>query len=114
MSRNYHKMYNNSFEEPEIVEDVVETVEEAPVEEVEEVTEPEPVKEEPVKVEAKKARIGRLYNTEKLNVRKAPGGEVVMIIDKKQTVTIENDADPEWFEISSPIKGFVMKKFISE
>lgn len=106
-------MYRSNFqkEEPKIVEEIKEEVIEEPAEEAnyEPVAEPEPVVEK-----AEKARIGRLYNTEKLNVRKAPGGEIAAVIDNKTTVTIVNDADSEWFEISAPVKGFVMKKFIAE
>lgn len=102
-------MYRSNFQkkEPEVVEEVKEEVIEELAEEA--IDEPEPVVEK-----AEKARIGRLYNTEKLNVRKAPGGEIVAVIDNKTTVTIVNDADSEWFEISAPVKGFVMKKFIAE
>lgn len=106
-------MYRSNFqkEEPEIIEDVKEEVIDEPAEEA--IDEPV-VESEPVKEKAEKARIGRLYNTEKLNVRKAPGGEIAAVIDNKTTVTIVNDADSEWFEISAPVKGFVMKKFIAE
>ena len=123
MAKNYHKFYNEPAETEveDVVEETVETSEEEIVEPAEEAID-EPVVEEPVPEPepqvvapvATKARIGRLYNTEKLNVRKAPGGEIAQVIDNKQTVTIIDDSNPDWFEISEPVKGFVMKKFIAE
>lgn len=121
MGKNYHNMYKSSLkevDEPTQVEEVVEeevlTDNEDVVEEP--IVEPEPVVEEPIPEPEPvvKKRTGHLYNTERLNIRKAPNGEVLGVMDNKQSVVIIDDSDPDWYEISAPIKGFVMKKFIAE
>lgn len=124
---NYNKMYKNeevvTEETPveEVVtpseEDVVEesVTEEAPVEEVVAEEEPAPV-EEPVKVEAPAPVandvMGTVSGTALLNVRKTPGGEVATVLKEGDKVKIEDNTNPDWFEISSPVHGFVMKKYI--
>lgn len=102
-------------EEPAEVEPIVEEKEEKK-EEIKEVKEEkiEEVKEEAaVEVpEVKKEMAGHVTGGLNLNVRKAPGGDIIKSISNGEKVIISNDSNPDWFEISSPVNGFVMKKFI--
>ena len=115
MAKNYHKFYNEPAESEveDVVEETVETSEEVEVPEpVEEVKEEElvPVVEEAPK---KASDIYVVAKTSKLNVRKTPNGEVVSIINEGNQVTIDsNFEDNDWYKISDPVNGYVMKKYI--
>ena len=126
--KNYNNMYKPKtlkeindeltapVEESAEVEPQVEEVEEAKdevveekVEEVKEEIAVEEKKEEPI---AKKASTGKVTGGLSLNVRKAPGGEIIKVLSNGESVTIKDDSNADWYEISSPVSGFVMKKFI--
>lgn len=85
-------------EEPEVIEEAVEE------EKVEEIKAPV-VKEQPKKV-------GRVTGGLSLNVRNTPNGEIMDVLSNGTQVTIKNEENEDWYEISDPVKGFVMKKFI--
>ena len=115
---NYYKNYipeeevteeevNTSEEVEEVVEETEEVKEEAVEEVVEEVKEEVPV----VSVEKGSTFKGFVDGTDKLNVRKSPMNEIVMIIDNGSEVTIEGE-EGDWYRISAPVAGYVMKKFI--
>ena len=90
--RSYDKMYESKEEvkkEDEIVDEL-------------EVT--------PKEVKGKKFKFGTVINGS-LNVRRTPGGEVVNVIKNGENVTIESEED-DWFKISVPYEGFVMKQFV--
>ena len=138
---NYNNMYRSNFkkEEPKkVFEEILEVSneEDAPVEEsaveeasfeevkeeemVEEIEEVEEVIEEVVEpkveepLETKLNKFGRVTGGLSLNVRQNPGGKVIKVIHNGEKVTIEDDSDNEWYKISEPVAGFVMKKFINE
>lgn len=94
-------------EEPTVV------VEEAPVEEIKEEVKIEPKKEK--KPEVAKTSIGGIVTGGlNLNVRKSPNGEIVKTIPNgTKVVIVDKDSNADWYGISEPVKGFVMKKFIS-
>ena len=46
-----------------------------------------------------------------LNVRIAPNGDIVKVISNGDNVTIDSE-DGDWYKISVPYEGYVMKKFI--
>ena len=93
--KNYNKMYESKEEVKK--EDVVE---ETPVEEVK--TEKATKK--------KSIKFGRVINGS-LNVRKTPNGDIANILKDGENVTIESEKD-DWYKISVPYEGYVMKKFI--
>lgn len=103
--KNYKAMSNQPKKEHKKPE-VVEVVEE--VEEVEEVT-PE-VAREPDKL------VG-VVNCTLLNVREAAtkASKVLCEINKDTKVTIESEANDEWYEVTTKkgIKGYCMKEFIT-
>ena len=99
-------------EEPADVEAAVEEAEEVK-EEIKEEKIEEVKKETTVEVPVVKKEIaGHVTGGLNLNVRKVPGGDVIRSITNGEKVIIVEDSNPDWYEISSPIKGFVMKKFI--
>lgn len=123
--KNYNNMYKPKtlkeineeltapVEEPVVAEPSIEEVkEEIKEEKVEEVK--EEIKEETTVevLAAKKAMSGIVTGGLSLNVRKTPGGDIIKVIRNGEKVTIDDDSNSDWFKISSPIEGFVMKKFI--
>lgn len=90
--RNYDKMYE-SKEEVKNEEEIVDELEVTPKE-----------------VKGKKFKFGRVFGGS-LNVRKTPNGEILNVIKDGENVTIKSE-DDDWYEISVPYDGFVMKKFI--
>ena len=64
----------------------------------------------PKEVIGKKFKFGTVINGS-LNVRRTPGGEVVNVIKNGENVTIESE-EGDWFKISVPYEGFVMKQFV--
>lgn len=64
----------------------------------------------PKEVKGKKFKFGTVINGS-LNVRRTPGGEVVNVIKNGENVTIESE-EGDWFKISVPYEGFVMKQFV--
>lgn len=115
--RNYNNMYKSKT-----LKEINEEVAAAPVEEPTDVVEEAPVEEkkEKVKVETKKPEVakpsfaGIVTGGLSLNVRKSPNGEIIKAIpNNTRVVVVDKDSNDEWYEISEPISGFVMKKFIS-
>lgn len=107
--KNYKAMSNQPKKEPkkpEVVEKVM--MEPEVVEVVEEVT-PE-VTREPDKL------VG-VVNCTLLNVREAAtkASKVLYEINKDTKVTIESEANDEWYEVTTKngIKGYCMKEFIT-
>ena len=107
--KNYKAMSNQPKKEPkkpEVVEKVM--MEPEVVEEVEEVI-PE-VTKEPDKL------VG-VVNCTLLNVREAAtkASKVLCEINKDTKVTIESEANDEWYEVTTKngIKGYCMKEFIT-
>lgn len=107
--KNYKAMSNQPKKEPkksEVVEKVM--MEPEVVEVVEEVT-PE-VTKEPDKL------VG-IVNCTLLNVREAAtkASKVLCEINKDTKVTIESEANDEWYEVTTKngIKGYCMKEFIT-
>lgn len=94
--RSYDKMYEPK---EEIQEEVVTPVVEPPIVEV--------TPEGPKK---KKFKFGKVVGGS-LNVRKAPDADIVNVLKDGENVTIESE-DGDWYEISVPYAGYVMKKFI--
>lgn len=90
--RNYDKMY-----------DAKET------EEVKEI-EPPIIEVTPEETKKKKFKFGKVINGS-LNVRKTPGGEIIHVLKDGENVTIESEED-DWYKISVPHEGYVMRKFI--
>ena len=126
MKRSYNTMYRSNIKDEEETAPVEEPiVEAAPAEEVETAVEevledvkiPEVVeekKEEP-RVEtpvAKPTYIGVVTGGLNLNIRKNPGGEIIKAVPNGTNVTIVDDSNKDWYKISEPVAGFVMKKFI--
>lgn len=97
--KNYNKMYEPK---DEVKEEVKEEVTEAPVEEE------KPKKKKIVTV------FGKIVGGANLNVRKAPGGEIVTSLSEGTQVTIVDESNPDWYEINGPEVGFVMKKFVEK
>ena len=103
------KSYNNMYKAKAKAEADVETpakiMEEASV----------PVEEAPKK-EAKPARkkqkTGTVIGDLNLNLRKEPNGEIVGSFPPGTKVVIAEDANDEWYKITDPSEGYVMKKFI--
>lgn len=93
------KSYDKMYEPKEDIK--VEKTEEKVVDELE-VT--------PKEVKGKKFKFGTVINGS-LNVRRIPGGEVVNVIKNGENVTIESE-EGDWFKISVPYEGFVMKQFV--
>lgn len=89
--KNYEKNIEKKVEEP-VKEEKTEKVED--------------VKEEP------KIVTGTVIGGAALNVRKTPKGEVIRSINEGTQVVIVDDSDPEWYKISNPEEGYVMKKFV--
>lgn len=93
--KNYNKMYDKKSEESEVTPDeVIETT----VEDIK--------KDKPKKAPSKGKVIGGT-----LNVRMQPNGNVKKVIQDGTIVRITEDAG-DWYKISSPEDGYVMKKFI--
>ena len=122
MKNNYNAMYKSSIKDEDETPVIEET---APVEEpavvAEEVledvkieepkVEEEKIEETPVKVESSEKN-GIVTGSLSLNVRKEPNGDIIKTIAPNEKVIIK-DEDGDWFKISSPVEGFVMKKFIN-
>ena len=88
------------------VEEVVEEVIEAPVEEV----------KKPAKKEKKAAAVptsGKVIGDASLNVRQNPSinANVITTLTPGTEITITEQSD-EWYKISIPVSGFVMKRFV--
>lgn len=95
-------------EETTPVEEVVEKKGDAPTEKKKEVkADPKPKKVAP------KKRIGTVTGGLNLNVRKTPGGEVVGCAAPDSKVDIVGE-EGDWYKVSNPFDGYVMKKFIVE
>ena len=124
--KNYSSMYKNKtlkeineevatapVEEPAVTEAPIEEIEDIKIEEpkveVEEVKEKKVAVSEPV---VNKAYAGVVTGGLNLNVRKSPNGEVIRVLHDGERVEIKDDTYHDWYEIYSPVKGFVMKKFI--
>lgn len=90
--RNYDKMYE--AKETDQVESV----------------EPPIVEVTPEEVKQKKYKFGKVVNGS-LNVRKTPDGEIINVLKDGENVTIESEEN-DWYRISVPYEGYVMKKFI--
>ena len=97
--KNYDKMYNSEGAKS-IQEKLDELKEEAS----------EEIKEEPKKEVKKTPSTGKVISGS-LNVRKAPGGQVIKVLNDGQKVQIAEE-DGDWYKISGPFEGYVMKKFI--
>ena len=121
--RNYNSMYKSKT-----LKEINEEVATTPVEESTVVVDEAPIIEEPkekvvieeTKVEKKRPEVakaaygGTVTGGLNLNVRKTPNGEIIKIIpNNSRVVIVDKDSNAEWYEISEPVKGFVMKKFIS-
>lgn len=57
-------------------------------------------------------KIGKVIGDANLNVRQTPGGSVITTITPGTEVEIETGVNEDWYKISKPIVGHVMKKFI--
>ena len=111
------KNYNNMYKAKNLKE-INEEVATAPVEELSnEEVETTNVEEKVIKVELKEPEVVKLEKSGivtgglNLNVRKNPNGEIIDAIPTGTKVTITDDKG-DWYAISSPVSGFVMKKFI--
>ena len=115
--KNHNSMYKNKTLK-EINEEVATApVEElavttAPVEEIEDVKIKEVKEDTIVEPVVNKAYAGIVTGGLNLNVRKSPNGEVIRVLRDGERVEIKDDTYHDWYEIYSPVKGFVMKKFI--
>lgn len=111
------KNYNNMYKSKSLKEISEETAT-APVEELSKTeVEPTEVEENVIKMELPKPEVEKIEKTGtvtgglNLNVRKQPSGEIIGSVPSGTKVVIINDRD-DWYEISSPVAGFVMKKFV--
>ena len=95
--KNYDKMY-----EPKEETKVEETKEEVVETQIEDIPLPKSSK--------KKSKFGKVVGGS-LNVRNTPGGDIVKVISDGENVTIDSE-DGDWYKISVPVEGYVMKKFI--
>lgn len=101
MAKNYNNMYNPE-NAPEEVKDQI-----AKVEDLEQ--EVNDFKEEKIK----KTKEGKVIGGIQLNVRETPGGTIKTTIQDGTKVTIKSSfRDDEWFQITTPVEGYVMRKFI--
>ena len=102
--KNYNKMYKSNQKVDEDVVTPAEIMEEkAPVE--------EPEKKKEVKPAKKKIKTGTVIGGLNLNVRAEPNGTIIGSLAPDTKVVIEEDLG-DWYRISDPSKGFVMKKFV--
>ena len=84
------------------------------------VVEPVAAVEEPAVKEEKKKIVGVVQNCERLNVRKEAtiGSEIVTVINKNTEVTIDKDANADFYKIRvktdgrKSVVGYCMKKYI--
>lgn len=111
--KNYNGMYKSKN-----LKEISEEVAAAPVEELSKIeVEPAEEKDEVIIHELPKPEVVKIDKTGvvtgglNLNVRKTPGGEIIDAIPTGTQIKIVDEKD-EWYEISSPIVGFVMKKFV--
>ena len=111
------KNYNNMYKSKSLKE-ITEEVATAPVEELSKTeTEPVEVEEKVIKKELvvpkikKEEKNGTVIGGLNLNVRKKPNGDILDAVPSGTKVVIIDEHD-DWYEISSPIAGFVMKKFV--
>lgn len=76
---------------------------------------PEAEAQEVKDIEEDIERSGVVKGVENLRVRKAPGGEVIMLISENSIVDILGE-DGDWYFVrpNKTITGYVMKKFIQE
>ena len=109
MARSYNNMYKSDVEK-EVTpnEEVVEVVEvEEPVEKIK--------PEKPAKREKKNAipESGKVIGDASLNVRQNPSlsAGIINTLTPGVVVNIVEQSD-EWYKISAPVAGFVMKKFV--
>lgn len=102
--KNYDKMYKS--EEPTVTEV---TPDEVVQEELKEVVKRKRKEDKEILEEVKKT--GKVIGGASLNVRFAPEGKVETTIAEGVEVTIEEDLG-DWYKISYPATGYVMKKFI--
>ena len=98
--KNYNKMYDNKSEEPAVMTEVT-------PDEVIETTIEDIVKENKSK---KVPSQGKVIGGS-LNVRIKPNGSIKTVILEGSIVKIIEE-DGDWYKISSPTDGYVMKKFI--
>lgn len=124
MSKNYNKYFNNKevveetqatpeveVDETLIQEDIVETEEPEAVQESEPT--PEPVKEEPKKIQI----LYKINNCKKLNVRSKPNkdGDIVCVLNTSNVFEIEEvESKPEWVKVftDTGLEGFCMKEYV--
>lgn len=98
MTKDYNKMYNP---------------ENASEEEKEEVAKFEELQQEVDRFKEEKAKEGKVIGGIQLNVRITPGGAIKTTIPDGTKVTIKSSfKNDEWFQITAPVEGYVMKKFI--
>lgn len=100
--RNYDKMFEENHKEEAVEEQLVKKEKNKKEEVV--IDKPEQVKTED--------NVAKVIGDANLNVRKNPGGEIITNIAPGTVVSIVGEANEDWFEISNPVPGFVMKKFI--
>lgn len=104
---NYSRMYKA---EEEVTEVPVETVKGTIAEEI---------KKEETKKSAKKEKkatiptSGKVIGNASLNVRQKPAldADILTTLTPGTEITIADQSD-EWYKISIPVNGFVMKKFV--
>lgn len=94
--KNYENNVDTKIEEPmEIVPEIKEEI------------------KEDIKVEKKiPSFIGTVIGGGNLNVRRSPGGDVITSIKEGTQITIIDESNTDWYKIESPVKGYVMKKFV--
>ncbi len=102
--KNYNKMFQSNKKVDEDVATPAELMEDKAPEE-------EPEKKKEVKPAKKKTKTGTVIGDLNLNVRVEPNGTVIGSLTPSTKVVIEEDLG-DWYKISSPSSGYVMKKFI--
>lgn len=98
--KNYSKMYDKK-EEPAVMTEVT-------PDEVIETTVEDIIKED----KKDSFKTGKVVGEANLNVRQTPGGSVVTTITPGTEVEIETEVNEDWYKITKPVTGHVMKKFI--
>lgn len=97
--KNYNKMYDKKEETSVITEVTPDEVVETSVEDL-------------IKEQKNDSKVGKVIGEANLNVRQTPGGSVITTITPGTEVEIETEVNEDWYKISKPVVGHVMKKFI--
>lgn len=114
--KNYNSMYRSKVAKEEVetapVEELSKTEDDKIViEEIEGTNEKVAKHELPRPEDVKIEKQGSITGDLNLNVRNAANGEIIDKLVPGTKVIIVDEQD-EWYKISAPVEGFIMKKFV--